>query len=529
MSRQRVFSYLLVASSLAILLFALFQPAQASILQEFPTLTGIAGPYYITWLSGPGEAWFTENTIAKLSKAVKLPVGVVFSEYTIPNAAANVRGIAFDQTRNAIWFTERDANKIGRLDLGTLALTEYDILTPNSQPEQVVVDPTPNHFIWFTESNPAASKVGRLNPDVTPPQITEFTTPTLASQPFGIAVDVSFQNRIWFTEAAANQIAYVDSNTGTIFEFRIPGVSANPGSIVAECRPPIATPRCNADGRVWFVERATSKLGLFGLSGPPSSGYFLEYTPPTAGAGLQNVAIDDGAKVWFTEQSANGFGSLDPFSGQFTEFRVPTAISAPFGISQGSSGEIWVTENSASKIVLFSETNLSGATTMTATASTGTSTSTVTVATSSSTSSTLTVVSRTTTTTSVASALSSFTTPLTVQFSTTTITGSTSTTSTTTTTGTTPTTAAATGSTTSTTTTTVTIAPTTTTTTTETTLTQTLPTSVSTSIMKVTATATRILGNIPGFPVESILAGLALGLAALGLSKRYFGRKIRKK
>ena len=57
-----------------------------------------------------------------------------------------------------LWFTEKNANKIGRITPQGV-ITEFDVPTPDSQPAAICVGPDGN--IWFTESK--AGKVGRLS------------------------------------------------------------------------------------------------------------------------------------------------------------------------------------------------------------------------------------------------------------------------------------------------------------------------------------------------------------------------------
>jgi hypothetical protein len=91
------------------------------VITEFPVLTPSGGPGGIA--AGPdGNLWFTErnaNQIGRITTA-----GVV-TEFVIPTAASQPEGIAAGPDGN-LWFTERNGNKIGRITAGGAFFT----LTP---------------------------------------------------------------------------------------------------------------------------------------------------------------------------------------------------------------------------------------------------------------------------------------------------------------------------------------------------------------------------------------------------------------
>ncbi len=98
----------------------------------------------------------------------------------------------------AIWFTETNEGKIGRMDLQGRLTNEYPLPTEKSVPAVIVTGP--DGALWFTE-NTGADKIGRIT---TRGVITEFTGLTKSSGSGGIVVGPD--KALWFTEYLASKI-----------------------------------------------------------------------------------------------------------------------------------------------------------------------------------------------------------------------------------------------------------------------------------------------------------------------------------
>jgi virginiamycin B lyase len=85
--------------------------------------------------------------------------GVTIKEWEVPTPNSAPHDIVVDDRNGTVWFTEINANKIGKFDPGTEQFQEFDIPTPSSRPHGLVVDENGN--IWFTEM--AGSKIGKLD------------------------------------------------------------------------------------------------------------------------------------------------------------------------------------------------------------------------------------------------------------------------------------------------------------------------------------------------------------------------------
>jgi streptogramin lyase len=81
-----------------------------------------------------------------LALAMSASAAPVITEYSIPTSNSNPQGIVAGPDGN-LWFTEGDANKIGRITPAGV-ITEFQIRTPNSSPRAIAAGPDGN--LWFT-------------------------------------------------------------------------------------------------------------------------------------------------------------------------------------------------------------------------------------------------------------------------------------------------------------------------------------------------------------------------------------------
>jgi virginiamycin B lyase len=107
----------------------------------------------------------------------------------------------------------------------------------------------PDGAIWFTEHD--ASKIGRIT---SAGVVTEYKTLTKDSGPVGIAR--GSDNNLWFVEREGNQVGRI-TPSGVVSEYPIPSVNPAPREIIT-----------GAGRTLWFIESGTSKLGLITLPAP---------------------------------------------------------------------------------------------------------------------------------------------------------------------------------------------------------------------------------------------------------------------
>jgi streptogramin lyase len=159
--------------------------AGAQTITEFPGPTAGSGPIGIA--AGPdGALWFTETDGNKIGR---ITTAGVFTEFAVPTADSIPVGIAAGSD-GTLWFTESDGNKIGRISTAGV-ITEFPVPTAGSSPTFIAAGP--DGTLWFTEYD--GNKIGRIT---TAGVITEFAIPTAGSFPVGIAAGPD--GALWFTE-----------------------------------------------------------------------------------------------------------------------------------------------------------------------------------------------------------------------------------------------------------------------------------------------------------------------------------------
>ena len=229
-----------------------------------------------------GQIWFGEMGHNLL--AVFDPHSQKFQQITPPHGRSGIMGVvvAADDT---IWFAEQYANYIGHYfpasgrfqtyPLPTLAVPDQGnpgkTLTLPSAPNDLVLDKQGN--IWFTELN--ANAVGRLNMQsgqIQQYSLTKIKT-TQSLNPYGITIDP--QDTIWFTEASTNQIGRLDPKTGQISYFSMQGSST-----------PLMEIAADAHGIIWATSFSSGLL----LSYNPKTATFKPYYTSSSG-GIYGITL----------------------------------------------------------------------------------------------------------------------------------------------------------------------------------------------------------------------------------------------
>jgi virginiamycin B lyase len=145
---------------------------------------------------------------------IALKLGQTLTEFALPTPHAGPESITAGPDGN-VWFTEHDANKIGRITPAG-AVTGFPIPTDRTRP--VVITNGPDGALWFTE--PLANKIGRIT---TSGVITEFPLPMPQRVPIGIVAGPD--NALWFTETSGHKIGRI-TPTGALTEFSLAAPAA---------------------------------------------------------------------------------------------------------------------------------------------------------------------------------------------------------------------------------------------------------------------------------------------------------------
>jgi streptogramin lyase len=286
--------------------------------REFPVPTPSSGPQGIA--AGPdGAMWFTEFDGNKIGRVG--PDGA-FAEFPIPTANSVPNGITAGPD-GALWFVEDVGHDIGRV---TTAGSFREFPVPTPQPTGLsAITAGPDGALWFTEGSFTIDQIGRIT---TAGSFTEFphSTDTIPN-----AIVAGPDGALWFTELTGG-IGRV-TTSGAFTEFPIPTPNAGPVAITA-----------GPDGSLWFTELFGNKIGRI-----TTSGTVTEFSIPSPTAGVEGIAAGADGALWFIETSLDRIGRVTT-SGEFTEFPLPTFRGAPLSIAAGPDKGLWFTENSGNKI-----------------------------------------------------------------------------------------------------------------------------------------------------------------------------------
>jgi virginiamycin B lyase len=269
-------------------------------------------------------------------------------------AASGPNGIAKGPD-GAMWFTEYDADRIGRIAANG-SVTEYPTsgpaLSAGADPSQIVAGPDGN--LWFTEFG--TGKIGEINPG-SGQLVGEYPLPSGAtSEPEGITVGPD--GALWFTENGAGQVGRLDIAAG------VPGTSDGITEYAVGTSVPdrIATKPVDLvegpDGALWVTLLGTAAVDRIDTSAVSAgtldgiTNYFL----PGAGSAPEGIAVGPDNAVWIADDGAKELVRVDTAtivsnpSAAITDFPVS---ATPLWISSAGDGGLWVTDNADDELLRF--------------------------------------------------------------------------------------------------------------------------------------------------------------------------------
>ena len=322
-------------------------PTASPYISEYCVINKLSSPNAIA-VDSKGDVWFIVQEESDL--------GVFYSSnstirtFHIPTAinqsAVGSWGIAIDNSRNLVWFSDYGNNLIWSFDVGTEHFHSYNVTSSsNAFPYQVVLDSKGD--VWYTE--PYVNKIGELT---TSGQQINYPFPSQLTRvpdsgPFGLAM--SSNETFWFTDTIADSIGSLSVINGngnyTFHVYNMTGMATEPVGIAVDNQ-----------GNVWLTQHGPSLISEFN----PSSHFFRSittYIPPYLGDSLPYFTyIDSQGNIWFNEHYGNAIGRFTPSNNSLVEYIIPTRVVAPGNISGAitmnlaPNGTPWFTELFAGKI-----------------------------------------------------------------------------------------------------------------------------------------------------------------------------------
>jgi virginiamycin B lyase len=210
---------------------------------------------------------------------------------------------------------------------------EYQYRLPTQGAQAGFVALGSDGAIWFTEFN--EPKIGRIDPVG---QMTEYPIP---SGNDGVEIAAGQSGTLWFTELqptggpSPTSIGSI-TTSGAIVEYPVPNAATAQLQGIA----------LGPDGNVWFVDDGNNIIGTITPAGVITShgGIHVGAFPYDITPGP--IADND---LWFTEKNLGRVGKIT-VSGTVTEFSLKSSSVAPRGIVLGSDGNLWVAQSATFKI-----------------------------------------------------------------------------------------------------------------------------------------------------------------------------------
>lgn len=320
-------------------------PASGGSFQEYELPKAQSGLMRPT-IDHKGRVWFGEMGHNFLTMFDPTTQG--FKQITPPGGKYGIMGVTVGSD-DTIWFAEEYANYIGHYlpatgKFKTYTLPRLSIPDTSNAGKQLSITSAPNDLaldshgnIWFTELN--ADAIGKLDPGTgqvkTYPLEAKRTIQKLS--PYGITIDA--RDQVWFTQSSNNRLGRLDPQTGKIQYFTTPIKNITLMEI-AHAR----------NGQLWM----TSFMGNLILNFNPVTSHFSSYEARANNGGTGGVyglTLDATSTPWLALSTDNAIARLDPRSGRFTYYTIPTPESIPLGIVENPQARtFWFTESQGNKI-----------------------------------------------------------------------------------------------------------------------------------------------------------------------------------
>ena len=152
-------------------------------------------------VAGDGRVWFAEREANKIGRLD--PETGKIDEFPTPGVDVP-RRMGADWEGN-LWIGFHETGKLVKVDQKTGKMTFYQPPTENNGAYHVVAD-AKHKVIWLTEQT--ADKIARFNPRTE--TWTEFSLPIVESDARRIELDPSNPNRIWWSGDTSSHLGYIE-------------------------------------------------------------------------------------------------------------------------------------------------------------------------------------------------------------------------------------------------------------------------------------------------------------------------------
>jgi streptogramin lyase len=256
---------------------------------------------------------------------------VVITEWDLPRKLAQPHDVVTDGKGHA-WYSAFGDQKIGRVDLATGAVREYDI--PIAKPDYptgvLALRADRDGILWF--GNMYQASIGRFDPATeamrifTPPPEDNLSSTQLNQvSPFSAAVD----GKVWAQNSGFAGVHRFDLATGKVetwAPFKDSKTLHNIYDVIADSR-----------NNAFFTDFRQSHIGRIDAK----TGEVRLYETPTKGSSPRRGSMDSQDRLWFGEYRGHNIGMLDTKTGVIKEWTPPTPYSAPYDVTLDRTGHAW--------------------------------------------------------------------------------------------------------------------------------------------------------------------------------------------
>lgn len=209
--------------------------------------------------------------------------GGILARHKIPSPGAGPHGLGIGPD-NAVWWTGKTGNMIGRFDPQTRATTIYPLEHIPATPIYIVADN--DGAMWFTELE--GSRLGRIDEGG---NLSFFDLPTPNARP--IAVFPGPDAQIWFTEERGNAYGRVTLD-GQVEEFPT-GVDGGE----------LASAVFDSSGNLWIQFNTPDIIQRIDPSGERTTFHLA-----TRNAVQHRIIVGPDDRIWFTELDSDKVGYI---------------------------------------------------------------------------------------------------------------------------------------------------------------------------------------------------------------------------
>lgn len=125
-----------------------------------------------------------------------------FSPSQVPDEApCNVRRLGVDSSGSTVWYGIYSMGKLGKIEVATGEMTEYDIPMFSSQPYDTWPDPNDDNKVWVTDGGQGGAIIN-FNPEAE--SFTYYPTPQFSDYP---KIRVAGDGTVWYPARAARKAA----------------------------------------------------------------------------------------------------------------------------------------------------------------------------------------------------------------------------------------------------------------------------------------------------------------------------------